>query len=133
MAGLRAGAAIGRPDLLEKIRPWTSGALPVTGMVAASASLKSTTVVPERRKIIGDVRKDVLGFMDKHGFEYIPSVSNKFMVDVKRPGRQIIDALQKEKIYVGRVWPSMPTHVRVSVGTQEEMNKFKTAFLKVMA
>ena len=28
MAGLRAGAAIGRPDLLEKIRPWTSGALP---------------------------------------------------------------------------------------------------------
>ena len=133
MAGLRAGAAIGRPDLLEKIRPWTSGALPVTGMVAASASLKSPTVVPERRKIIGDVRKDVLAFMDKHGFEYIPSVSNKFMVDVKRPGRQIIDALQKEKIYVGRVWPSMPTHVRVSVGTQEEMNKFKTAFLKVMA
>ena len=39
----------------------------------------------------------------------------------------------KEKIYVGRVWPSMPNHVRVSVGTQEEMNKFKTAFLKVMA
>lgn len=133
MAGLRAGAAIGRPDLLEKIRPWTSGALPVTGMVAAIASLKSKTLVPERRKIIGDVRKDVLGFLDKHEFEYIPSVSNKFMVNVRRPGRQIIDALMKEKIYVGRVWPSMPNHVRVSVGTQEEMNRFKTAFLKVMA
>jgi histidinol-phosphate aminotransferase len=133
MAGLRAGAAIGRPDLLEKIRPWTSGALPVTGMVAATASLKSKTLVPERRKIIGDVRKDVLGFLDQHGFEYIPSVSNKFMVNVRRPGREIIEALMKEKIYVGRVWPSMPQHVRVSVGTQEEMNKFKTAFLKVMA
>jgi histidinol-phosphate aminotransferase len=133
MAGLRAGAAIGRPDLLEKIRPWTSGALPVTGMVAATASLKSKTLVRERRKIIGDVRQDVLGFLDQHGFEYIPSVSNKFMVNVRQPGRQIIDALMKEKIYVGRVWPSMPNHVRVSVGTQEEMNKFKTAFLKVMA
>ncbi|MEO8596952.1 MAG: pyridoxal phosphate-dependent aminotransferase [Candidatus Solibacter sp.] len=133
MAGLRAGAAIGRPDLLEKIRPWTSGALPVTGMVAASASLKSKTLIPERRKIIGDVRRDVLSFLDKHGYEYIPSVSNKFMVDVKRPGKQIIDAMQKEKVYIGRVWPSMPHHVRVSVGTQEEMNKFKTAFLKVMA
>jgi histidinol-phosphate/aromatic aminotransferase/cobyric acid decarboxylase-like protein len=55
------------------------------------------------------------------------------MVNVRQPGRQIIDALMKEKIYVGRVWPSMPNHVRVSVGTQEEMNKFKTAFLKVMA
>ena len=55
------------------------------------------------------------------------------MADVKRPGQEIIDALQKEKIYVGRVWPSWPTHVRVSIGTQEEMNRFKTAFLKVMA
>jgi histidinol-phosphate/aromatic aminotransferase/cobyric acid decarboxylase-like protein len=55
------------------------------------------------------------------------------MVDVGRPGEQVIDAMAKEKVYIGRVWPSMPTYVRVSVGTQEEMNKFKTAFLKVMA
>jgi histidinol-phosphate aminotransferase len=133
MAGLRAGAAIGRPDLLEKVRPWTSGALPVTGMVAATASLKSKTLVPQRRKIIGDVRQDVLGFLGANGFEYIPSVSNKFMVNVRRPGKEIIEAMMKEKVYIGRVWPSLPTYVRVSVGTQEEMNKFKTAFLKVMA
>jgi len=31
------------------------------------------------------------------------------------------------------VWQAWPTHVRVTVGSQEEMNKFKTAFLKVMA
>jgi histidinol-phosphate/aromatic aminotransferase/cobyric acid decarboxylase-like protein len=133
MAGLRAGAAIGRPDLLQKIGSYSSGALPVTGMAAATASLKSKTVVPERRKIIADVRADVLGFLDKHNFKYVPSVSNKFMVDVKRPGGQIVDALLKEKILIGRVWPSWPTYVRVSIGTQDEMNKFKTAFLKVMA
>jgi histidinol-phosphate/aromatic aminotransferase/cobyric acid decarboxylase-like protein len=133
MAGLRAGAAFGRPDLLDKIRPYTSGALPVTGMVAATASLKSKSLVPERRKKIGDVREDVQSFLDKHNFKYVPSVSNKFMVDVKRPGREIIEAMMKEKVYIGRVWPSWPTYVRVSIGTQEEMNKFKTAFLKVMA
>jgi len=133
MAGIRAGAAIARPDLLEKIRPWSSGALPVTGMVAATASLKSKTVVPERRKIIGDVRNDVFAFLDKHNFSYVPSVSNKFMVDTKRPAREVIDAMAQEKVYIGRPWPAWPTHVRVSVGTQEEMNKFKTAFLKVMA
>jgi histidinol-phosphate aminotransferase len=133
MAGLRAGAAIGRPDLLKKIAGFSSGALPVTGMAGGTASLKSKTVVPERRKIIGDVRSDVLGFMDKHNFKYVPSVSNKFMVDVGRPGGEIITALMKEKIYIGRVWKSWPNYVRVSIGTQEEMNKFKTAFLKVMA
>ena len=133
MAGLRAGAALGRPDLLAKILPYSSGALPVTGMAAATASLKSKTVVPERRKIIGAVREDVLSFMDKHNFKYVPSVSNKFMVDVKRPGLEIKDAMEKEKVYIGRVWKSWPTYVRVSIGTQDEMNKFKTAFLKVMA
>ena len=133
MAGLRAGAAIGRPDLLQRIMPYSSGALPVTGMAGATASLKSKTVVPERRKIIANVRNDVFSFLDKHNFKYVPSVSNKFMVDVKRPGGEIIQAMMKEKIYIGRVWPSWPTYVRVSVGTQEEMNKFKTAFLKVMA
>jgi histidinol-phosphate aminotransferase len=133
MAGIRAGAAIGRPDLLKKLSGYSTGALPVTGMAAGTASLKSKTVVPERRKIIGDVRADVFAFLDKHKFQYVPSVSNKFMVDVKRPGREIISALQEQKVYIGRVWPSWPTHVRVSIGTQAEMDKFKTAFLKVMA
>jgi histidinol-phosphate/aromatic aminotransferase/cobyric acid decarboxylase-like protein len=133
MAGLRAGAALGRPDLIQKIAPYSAGALPVTGMVAATASLKSKTLVPERRKIIGDVREDVFAFLDKNKFKYVPSVSNKFMVDVGRPGGQIIEAMRQEKVYIGRVWPSWPTYVRVSVGTQDEMNKFKTAFLKVMA
>src|SRR5262249_40755862 len=122
MAGLRAGAAIGRPDLLQKISNYSSGALPVTGMAAATASLKSKKLVPERRKIIGDVRADVLAFLDKHNFQYVPSVSNKFMVNVKRPGGEIVEAMRKEKIYIGRVWASWPTYVRVSIGTQEEMN-----------
>jgi histidinol-phosphate aminotransferase len=133
MAGIRAGAAIGKPELLEKISPWSAGALPITGMAAATASLKSKDVVPVRRKIIGDVRADVFAFMDKHGFEYVPSVSNKFMANVHKPGDEVIQALRKEKIYIGRVWSSWPTHVRVSIGTQEEMDKFKTAFVKVMS
>jgi len=133
MAGIRAGAALGRPDLLQKIVPYSSGAMPVTAMAAATASLKSKNVVPERRKIIGDVRADVLGFLEKHRFRYVPSVSNKFMVDVRRPGGEIIEAMRKENVYIGRVWPAWPTYVRVSIGTQAEMEKFKTAFLKVMA
>ena len=133
MAGLRAGAAMARPDLLAKLSHWSAGMMPITGMVGATVSLKQKDLVPERRKKIGDVRADVLSFLDQHNFKHTPSVSNCFMVDVGRPGGEIIAAMQKEKVYIGRVWPSWPTHVRVTVGTQEEMNKFKTAFLKVMA
>lgn len=133
MAGIRAGAALGRPDLIKKVAPYSAGALPTTGMAAATASLKSKTVVPQRREIIKNIREDVFAFMDKHNFSYVPSVSNKFMVDVKRPGKEVYEAMAKEHVYIGRVWPSWPTFVRVSIGTQAEMDKFKTAFLKVMA
>jgi len=134
MAGLRAGAAIARPDLLAKIVGFSpNGMMPITAMAAASASLESKTLVPERRKLIGDVREDVLSFLDKHNFKFVPSVSNCFMIDVKRPGRDIFNAMMAEKVVIGRTWPAWPNHVRVTVGTKDEMEKFKAAFLKVMA
>jgi histidinol-phosphate/aromatic aminotransferase/cobyric acid decarboxylase-like protein len=133
MAGLRAGAAIGRPDLLGKIRAYGNLWCPTTSMAGAIASLGVKDLVAKRRKITKDTREDVFAFLDKNKFSYVPSVSNKFMLDVKRPGKEITAALRKENVYIGRSWPAWPTHVRVSIGTQEEMNKFKTAFLKVMA
>ena len=133
MAGLRAGAALARPDLLSKVIGYGAGMMPITGMVAASASLESKNLIPERRKKIADIRSDVFSFLDQRKFQFVPSVSNCFMVNVKQPGRNIIAAMQKEKVYIGRVWPSWPTYVRVTVGTAEEMARFKTAFAKVMA
>jgi histidinol-phosphate aminotransferase len=133
MAGLRAGAALARPDLLARVIGFGAGMMPITGMVAASASLESKTLVPERRKKIAEVRSDVFSFLDQRKFQFVPSVSNCFMVNVKQPGRNIIAAMRKENVYIGRVWPSWPTYVRVTVGTAEEMGKFKAAFAKVMA
>jgi histidinol-phosphate aminotransferase len=132
MAGLRAGAAIGRPDLIGKLRGYAAGALPVTGMVGATASLKVKNLVPERRKIIKDVREDVFAFLQKNNITFIPSVTNCFMLDAKMPARRLINAMKKEKVYIGRVWPVWPTYARITVGTKEEMAKFKTALLKAM-
>lgn len=133
MAGIRAGAAFARPDLLKRVSEYSAGALPVTAVSAATASLKSKSLVAERSRINRQVREDTLEFLEQHNYRYVPSVSNKFMLDVRRPGKDVIEAMRREKVYIGRVWPSMPTYVRVTVGTQDEMDKFKTAFLKVMA
>lgn len=133
MAGLRAGAAIGRPDLLKKLQGWGAGAMPVTGMAGATASLQVKDLVEKRRAIIGNIREDVFDFMTKHNFSFIPSESNKFMADVKRPGKEVIAAMAKDHVYIGRTWPVWPTYVRVTIGTKEEMARFKTSFLKVMA
>ena len=134
MAGLRAGAIIARPDLIAKQSSFSStGMMPTTAMACAAASLQVKGLVPERRKIIADIRENTLEYLGKNNFHYVPSVSNCFMVDTKRPANDVVMAMRKENVYIGRVWPAWPTHVRVSVGTQEEMNKFKAAFSKVMA
>jgi histidinol-phosphate aminotransferase len=133
MAGLRAGAAFARPDLMDKLSGYSSTMMPITGMAAASASLMSKNLVPERRKLIAGVRNDTFNFLDKHNFKFVPSVSNCFMVDVGRPGSQIVTAMRKENVFIGRVWQSWPNHVRVTVGTADEMKKFQAAFVKVMA
>jgi histidinol-phosphate aminotransferase len=133
MAGLRAGAAIGRPDLIKKTRGFGINWNPVTSVAGAMASLKGKEVIPERKKINAEVRDSTIAFLEKKGFKVVPSVSNKFMVDTKRPTRDAVAALRKDLVYVGRPWPSMPTYIRVSVGTAEEMKKFQDAFVKSFA
>ncbi len=133
MAGIRAGVALGRPDLLAKLRPYGVGFVPITALAAATASMKNKTLVPERRKINKDIRDNVFEFLEAKNFKYVKSEANHFMIDVKRPGGEVVDAMAKQNVIIGRLWPVWPTHVRVSVGTQPEMDRFKTAFLKVMA
>jgi len=133
MAGLRAGFALGRPDLLAKFGKYNSGAVSVTAMAGAHASIKNPKLVPERRQIIKNVREDVFAFLDKKNYSYIRSESNKFLLDVKMPAKDFSQKMQAHNIYVGRAWPAMPTHSRVSVGTAEEMKKFMEALPKVMA
>lgn len=133
MAGLRCGFVVARPDLLEKVvARGGQNFMPVTAVVAATASLKDTALVPERRRINSGIRQQTFQWLDRNGCAYIPSESNCFLLDTKRPGKEVRDAMAKENVLIGRVWPVMPTYVRITVGTQEEMERFQAAFQKVM-
>jgi histidinol-phosphate aminotransferase len=132
MAGLRCGLAIARPDLLAKLDPYGWNSMPVTAVVAAKTSLSSKDLVLERKKINTDIRNDVFDWLAANKYSFVPSVSNCFMVDVKRPGKQFMEAMEAKKVYIGRVWPAWPTHVRITVGTKPEMEAFKKAFKEAM-
>ena len=131
MAGLRAGFAMGRPDLLGKLRPYGVGFLPVTGLACAAASLRVKTLVPERRAQMRRIREDTFEFLERKGVKYIPSETNFFTMEVNRPGGEFAQAMTAQKVIIGRVWQAWPTKVRVTVGSQEDMARFKAAFEKV--
>ena len=138
MAGIRAGFAVGRPDLLQKFQTVAPAgrslaSISIVSAAAARASLQDKDLVPLRRKINGDIREETLAFMAKKGYKTIPgSQANFFMVDVGRPGAEFHKAMLEQKISIGRTWASLPNHVRVTVGTADEMAKFQTAFVKCM-
>jgi histidinol-phosphate aminotransferase len=133
MAGLRCGFVIARPDLLEKIMDragWNF--MPITALVAASASLKDPLLVPERKRINATIRQETFQWLERNNYSYIPSESNCFLLDTKRPAKQVIDAMAQQNVFIGRIWPVMPNCTRITVGTREEMDRFQTALQKVM-
>lgn len=132
MAGIRCGFAIGRPDLLNKLQAYGQNAMPITGAAAATASLKDPTLVPTRKKLIADIRNDTFEWLTVNNYRFIPSQSNCFMIDTARDGKAVFSAMAAKKVYIGRTWPVWPTYVRVTVGSKDDMAKFKVAFHEVM-
>jgi len=132
MAGLRAGFAIARKELLARMTPWNTGAMPATAMAAAHAALGETDIIAARKRGNEERRADLMRFLDAHGFRYTPSVANHLMVDARLPTLQVIDGLKQRNVYIGRPWPAWPTHVRVSIGSAPDMERFKSAFLAVV-
>jgi histidinol-phosphate/aromatic aminotransferase/cobyric acid decarboxylase-like protein len=135
MAGLRAGAAYGRPDLLEKVRQFGGGGfMPVTATACAAASMKVGPSLMKERVGINKKNRDLaFEHLEKVGVTYIPSVTNFFMMQVKgMTGQQVNTAMAQNKVQIGRVWQEWPQMVRVTVGTYEEMGKFNAALDKVL-
>jgi histidinol-phosphate aminotransferase len=134
MAGIRMGLAIARPDLLKKVGSLAGlNPLPITAVAAAKVSLLDKQLVPARKKLIGDIRRETLDWLKSQGYQFTPSETNCFMLDVRRPGKEVIAAMAAKEMYIGRSWPAWPTHVRITVGTRDEMLAFRKALTEAMS
>jgi len=134
MAGIRMGFAVGKPELLAKMAQFSGqNSLPITAVAAAKASLLDPDLVPARKKIIAEIRNQTLAWLKSEGYSYTPSESNCFMLDVRRPGKEVQAALAKKDMFVGRIWPAWPESLRITVGTSDEMTAFRKAFSEVMS
>jgi histidinol-phosphate aminotransferase len=133
MAGLRCGYCVtqrGNIRLMTAHQIFDS--VNIMALVAALASLKDQNHVTRGRRLNSDVRKIVCSELDALGYHYIPSHANFIMIDLRREVRPIIAALGNRGVEVGRVFPALPTFMRVTIGTSSQMRAFLTAFREVM-
>src|SRR6202012_337286 len=107
--------------------------MPVTGSGAANASLLDANLISTRKTFMTETRKETIAWLKQNNYKVIGDPqSNCFMIDPGRNGRSVMDAMQQKKIYIGRTWPVWPNAVRITVGTPDEMARFRTAFKQVM-
>jgi histidinol-phosphate aminotransferase len=132
MAALRIGYAVSTTELLQKMRPYTTGSVNVLARYGAVATLQNTAVMTEVKNKTKQLREKTAKELRDLGYEVIPSQTNFFMVGLRREVQPVIQAFREEGVLVGRPFPPMTQHLRVSIGTAEEMGRFMAAFRKVM-
>jgi histidinol-phosphate aminotransferase len=133
MAGMRLGYAVGRKETIRAMTPYNLQ--PFNGnaavLAAAHASFSDQEHVAECGKKMNDTRAWLGEQLAKDGRTFIPSQANFVMVDMGADVRGIVDQFRARKILVGRRFPSMPTFLRVSIGTQAEMEQFLAALREI--
>jgi len=131
LAGMRLGYAVASAENIQKMRPYSIGSINALVKWGGVASLKDTASQAEVKKKTGDLRKKVSADLMAYGYDVIPSETNFFMVHIGRDVQPVIQEFLEKKVMVGRPFPPMTTHMRVSIGTAEEMDRFTKAFKEI--
>jgi histidinol-phosphate aminotransferase len=77
------------------------------------------------------MRKKTTSELNAYGYETLPTQTNFFMVHIGREVVPVIDEFKKKNVLVGRPFPPMTQHLRVSIGTEDEMARFMAAFKEI--
>jgi len=134
MAGLRCGYCVAQPEAMQRLRPhqvWDS--VNIMAITAAIASLEDPDQVTNGQRLNRETKKFVTEGLSALGYASIPSQANFIMVNVKREARPIIGALAQRGVQIGRPFPALPNHLRVTIGKRPEMETFLAAFGQVVA
>lgn len=133
MAGLRVGYAVARPETIKRL---AANILPNNVNVLAAAAAWTSLSVPGHadRQVAKntETREFTRKSLESAGYTVIPSQTNFLMVDIRRDVKAFREACRAKGILVGRPFPPLDTHARISIGTMDEMRKATAVFADVL-
>jgi histidinol-phosphate aminotransferase len=133
LAGLRVGYGVSTPELvgyMNRVRaPFNVGNL---GQAAAIAALDDREHVRRSRELNTSERERVSAHLSAMGLAVAPSQTNFLLIDVKRNGRAVYDALLRKGVIV-RSFGNLPMSIRVTMGKPEENDRFLGALAEVLS
>ncbi len=133
MAGMRLGYAIAPEPLINQMERYGTGTINALVKWGGVAALADTQTVEKVARSTIELRNKTMTDLRNLGYSVIPSETNFFMVHLRRPMQPVIGEFRRKGVLVGRPFPPMLEHLRVSVGTADEMARFMKAFGEVIA
>jgi histidinol-phosphate aminotransferase len=132
MAGLRVGFAAARPDIVERLTPLRINVIPIVSAKGVVAALgDKDRMLAERRATLAHTRRELCAWLRERGVKYIEPHANFVMIDCGRNAREFISAMPKLGVAPGRPFPPLDRMLRVTIGTDAEMARFRDVFWKV--
>lgn len=132
MAGLRVGFGCARQELMSRMWPYRSGVISIVSARAVMAALNDAQAIEEgRRKRFTAVRNELCAWLRGKGFEYIEPHANFLMIDVGRDVHEFSQQMARLGVAVGRPFPPLTNMLRVSIGAESDMARFRNAFERV--
>ena len=138
MAGLRLGYAIAHEDTIKELRKYDmgnsiSGVTYAAGLAAVERDMKDPSFVPNEQKRNEEARAFTRKWFHDRGYKDTDAQTNFMFVDVKMPIEDFQRACRAEGLRVGRPFPPLWTHCRISIGTMDEMQRAVKIFDKVLS
>jgi len=133
MAGMRLGYAVGAKETLQQMEPYNLQ--PFNGnaavLAAAYASLSDQGYIRDCAAKMNATREWLGEQLTKDGRKFIPSQANFVMIDMGTDVQPIVDQFRARKVLVGRRFPTMPNFLRISIGTQPEIEQFVASLREI--
>lgn len=139
MAGMRIGYAFGSPKLIKALNDvkfsFNSYTMNMTSIKYGVASINDKAYFDECVGKIIETREKAKESLTKLGFTFTDSKANFIFATHKSvPAKEIFEKLKAKKIYVRYFnQPGIDNYLRISVGTDEQMDKLMQALSDIVA
>ncbi|MFI5213753.1 MAG: pyridoxal phosphate-dependent aminotransferase [Gemmatimonadales bacterium] len=128
MAGLRLGYALAQPATIQRLRLFACGQnANELALVAGRVSLGDEEFHERTLASNRAARAILMGALDSLGLTHLPSHTNFVMHQIRGELTDYIARMREAGFQVGRPFPPMLDHSRVSLGLPEEMERFVEA------
>lgn len=133
LAGMRIGYLVARPDIAKRLQKSVMAMTNVLAIEAAKQALDDDEFYKFSVAKNMEAKQAIYKTLDDLELPYVKSHTNFVFFKTGRHINELMTAMEKENVLIGRPFPPFYEWARISTGTMEDMKAFDKALKKVLS